>query len=85
MTTRTLTQKLKSTKLWACIAGVGVGIAIYMGADADTIQTVAGAVTALASVITYIITEGRVDFAAVTQTVELIGEAVEALEDEEDA
>ena len=85
MTTRTLTQKLKSTTLWACIAGVGVGIAIYMGADADTIQTVAGAVTALASVITYIITEGRVDFAAVTQTVELIGEAVEALEDEEDA
>lgn len=84
MTTRTLAQKLKSTKLWACIAGVTVGIAIFMGADADTIQTVAGAVTALASVITYIVTEGKVDFAAVTQTVELIGEAVEALDDGEE-
>lgn len=41
MITRTLAQKLKSTKLWACIAGVAVGVAIFMGADADTIQTVA--------------------------------------------
>ena len=84
MQTRTLSQKLKSTKLWAMIAGVVVGVAIYLGADADTIQTVAGAVTALASVITYIVTEGKVDFAAVSQTIEIIGNAVEALEDGEE-
>lgn len=81
---RTIGDKLSSRKLWAMIAGVVVGVAMAMGADADTIQTVAGAVTALASVITYIITEGKVDFAAVTQTVTLIGEAVEALEDDEE-
>lgn len=84
MQTRTLSQKLKSTKLWAMIAGVVVGVAIYLGADADTIQTVSGAVTALASVITYIVTEGKVDFAAVSQTIEIIGNAVEALEDGEE-
>ena len=81
---RTIVDKLSSRKLWAMIAGVVVGVAMAMGADADTIQTVAGAVTALASVITYIITEGKVDFAAVSQTIEIIGNAVEALEDGEE-
>ena len=81
---RTIGDKLSSRKLWAMIAGVVVGVAMAMGADADTIQTVAGAVTALASVITYIITEGKVDFAAVSQTIEIIGNAVEALEDDEE-
>ena len=81
---RTIGDKLSSRKLWAMIAGIVVGVAMAMGADADTIQTVAGAVTALASVITYIITEGKVDFAAVSQTIEIIGNAVEALEDGEE-
>ena len=58
-------RKLTSRKLWLAIAGVAVGIATIMGIDGSEISDVAGAVTALASVITYIITEGRIDAAAV--------------------
>ena len=59
MKTRTIWQKLKSTKLWCAIAGIAVGAAIALGVDAGTIQTVAGAVTSIAALMTYIITEGR--------------------------
>lgn len=58
-------DKLTSRKFWAAIAGVVVGIALAFGVDGDTITDVAGAVTALASVVTYIITEGKIDAAAV--------------------
>ena len=76
---RTMIQKLKSTKLWCAIAGMIIGIAIAMGGDTGTIQTVAGAVTSLVSLVTYIITEGRVDAAAVGQTVSDIQNAVDAV------
>lgn len=83
--TRTIGQKLKSTKLWACLAGVVVGVAIYMGADANAIQAVAGAVTATVSVVTYIITEGKIDAAAVAQAIQSIGDAfIVVAADEED-
>lgn len=76
---RTFFQKLKSTKLWCAIAGVAVGVAIALGGDAGTIQTVAGAVTSLVSLVTYIITEGKVDAAAVGRTVSDIQDAVEVV------
>ena len=60
-------QKLTSRKLWACIAGVVMGIGIAFGLDGDTITTVAGAVTSLVSIITYVVTEGKIDAAAVNQ------------------
>lgn len=50
-------QKLSSRKLWACIVGVGMGIAIAFGLDESTITTVAGAVTSLISVVTYVLAE----------------------------
>lgn len=64
MNTRTIAQKLKSTKLWTCLIGVAVGLYIYLGGDAEAVQTVAGAITSALSVITYIVTEGRIDAAA---------------------
>ena len=63
-------RKLTSRKLWLALAGVATGIAVILGVDGSEITSVAGAVTALASVITYIITEGKVDAAAVKTAVE---------------
>ncbi len=63
-------RKLTSRKLWLALAGVATGIAVVLGVDGSEITDVAGAVTALASVITYIITEGKVDAAAVKTTIE---------------
>ena len=54
-------QKLTSRKLWMAIAGVAVGIATILGVDGSDVNVVAGAVTSMASIITYIITEGKVD------------------------
>lgn len=61
-------QKLSSRKLWACIVGVGMGVAIAFGLDEGTITTIAGSVTSLASIIAYVLAEGKVDAAAVGQT-----------------
>lgn len=65
-------RKLTSRKLWLAIAGVATGVAMVLGVDGSEITTVAGAVTALASVITYIVTEGKIDAASVTNIVENI-------------
>lgn len=54
-------RKITSRKLWLAIAGVATGVAMILGIEGTEITNVAGAVTALASVITYIITEGKVD------------------------
>ena len=61
-------KKLSSRKLWAAVAGIVTGLAMVFGLDENTISTVAGAVVSAASVITYILTEGRIDAAAVKTT-----------------
>lgn len=65
-------RKLTSRKLWLALAGVATGIAVILGVDGSEISDVAGTVTALASVITYIITEGRIDAAAVANIPERV-------------
>ena len=52
-------QKLTSRKLWMALAGVATGIAMAFGVDASDVQTVAGAVTALVSLVTYIVGKAR--------------------------
>ncbi len=54
-------RKLSSRKLWAAIAGVVTGLAMVFKLDESTISSVAGAVVSVASVVSYIITEGKVD------------------------
>lgn len=78
----TLKRKLSSRKLWAAIAGVVTGLAMVFGLDENVITDVAGAVVSVASLITYIITEGKVDAAAVKNTVDDVQDAVEAVEGE---
>ena len=75
-------RKLTSRKLWLALAGVATGIAVILGVEGSEITNVAGAVTALASVITYIITEGKVDAAAVKTAIETTQEAADTARDE---
>lgn len=63
-------RKLSSRKLWAAAAGVVTGLAMVFGLDESTISSVAGAVVSVASVVTYIITEGKVDAESVKKPVE---------------
>ena len=46
-------------------SGVATGLAMVFGVDETAISTVAGAVTTVASVVSYIMSEGMVDAAAV--------------------
>ena len=70
-------RKLSSRKLWAAIAGVVTGVAMVFRLDEDTISSVAGAVVSVASVVSYIITEGKVDAESVKKTAEGKGNATE--------
>ena len=74
-----LIRKLSSRKLWAAVAGVVTGLSLVFGLDGDVITAVSGAVVSLASVITYIITEGKIDAEAVKNAVEDIQEAKEVI------
>lgn len=77
-------RKLTSRKLWLAIAGVTTGIAMILGVNGSDITSVAGAVTALASVITYIITEGKIDAESVKTAVKNTQSAVETIEGVDD-
>lgn len=57
-------RKLSSRKLWAAVAGVVAGLAMVFGLDENTITTVSGAVVSAASVVAYILAEGKVDEAS---------------------
>ncbi len=73
-------QKLTSRKLWMAIAGVVTGVAMAFGIETTEIGTVAGAVTTLISVVTYIITEGKVDAEGVKNAIIEVQEAVDVLD-----
>ena len=62
-------RKLSSRKLWAAAAGIGTGLAMVFGLDEGTISSVAGAVVSVASVVSYIIAEGKVDAEGVKKAV----------------
>ena len=72
-------RKLSSRKLWAAVAGIVTGLAMVFGLDQGTISNVAGAVVSVASVVTYIITEGKVDAAGVKKSVDDVQNAAEGL------
>ena len=63
-------HKLSSRKLWAAVAGIVTGLAMVFGLDENTISSVAGAVVSVASVVAYIVTEGKVDAQSVKTTAE---------------
>lgn len=62
-------KKFTSRKLWLAIAGVTTGIAVILGVDGSEITDISGAIVSLASVMTYIITEGKIDSESVKNIV----------------
>lgn len=76
-------RKLSSRKLWAAIAGIVTGLAMVFGLDEGVISNVAGAVVSLASVVAYIITEGRIDKEAVGNAAGQVQDAIDAVTDHE--
>lgn len=79
----TLKRKLSSRKLWAAVAGIVTGLAMVFGLDESVITSVAGAVVSVASVITYIITEGRIDAESVKTAIEDVEDVFEVIEEVE--
>lgn len=77
-------DKLKSRKLWTAIIGVIAGVAMAFGLDTQDVGAVSGAVVSVVSVVTYIITEGRIDAAAVGQAAQDVQEAVDAVQSVEE-
>lgn len=76
-------QKLTSRKLWMALAGIATGIAMVFGVEGSDIADVAGAVTAIASVITYIVTEGKIDAESVKNAIESADKAKDTIVGEE--
>lgn len=76
---RELLRKLSSRKLWAAVVGMAAGFAMVFGLDESVITTAAGAVVAVACVMTYIVTEGRVDAESVKNAVDAARDAADAL------
>lgn len=76
-------RKITSRKFLACIAGLASGVALAYGADAETVQTISGAAMSIISILTYVIAEGKIDAAAIKQTVEVIDELVDDLTDDD--
>lgn len=68
-------RKLSSRKLWAAAAGIVAGLAMVFGLDENTISTVAGAVVSVASVVAYILAEGKVDAEGVKNAVGSVQDA----------
>ena len=77
-------RKLSSRKLWMALAGIATGVAMALGAESTEISTVAGAVTAVISVVTYIITEGKIDAEGVKNAIIEIQDGIEAIEGTDD-
>lgn len=78
-----LIQKLTSRKLWMALAGVVTGVAMAFGAESTDVEAVTGAVTALISVVVYIIAEGKVDAESVKTTIIEVQEAIDTIVGEE--
>lgn len=81
-------KKLSSRKLWLAIAGVATGIAVALGVDSGDVSTVAGAVTAVISVVAYILTEGKIDAESVKNAIVDVQDVIgtfETLDHEEGA
>ena len=77
---QTFIRKITSRKFLTCIAGVVLGICMIFGLDENTVSTIAGTITAIGSIVSYILSEGKIDAAAVKDTAEQIEGAVEAVD-----
>ena len=76
-------SKLKSRKFLTCVAGVVMGACMVFGIDEGSVNTIAGAITAVSSIVMYIYAEGKVDAEAVNKikdTANKVENAIDAVE-----
>lgn len=64
----TFIRKISSRKLWVAIIGVVVGLAAAFGIDESEYAPVVGIIGAIASCMTYIIGEAKIDAASAEST-----------------
>ena len=76
-----LLKKLSSRKLWTAIVGVVTGLGIVFGVDAGAVSTISGALVSVMSVISYIVTEGKIDAVSVADAIDKAQQAQNALSD----
>ena len=76
---KNILKKLSSRKLWAAVAGLVAGLAIAFGLEESVITSVAGAVVSVVSLVSYIVTEGKIDAASVGSTVQAVQDAVQTI------
>lgn len=72
-------RKLTSRKLWAAVAGIVTGLSMIFGLDQNVVTTVSGAVVSVFSVVTYIITEGRIDKESISNAADQVQDVVDTL------
>ena len=72
-------RKFKSRKFLTCIAGVVMGVCMSFGFDKETVDTIAGAIVAASSIVTYIYAEGKVDAGAVKDAADKVEEVFDAV------
>jgi phage shock protein PspC (stress-responsive transcriptional regulator) len=75
-------QKVTSRKFLAALVGMIMGVAMVFGLDRNTINTVAGALTAVLSVVSYIAAEGKIDAASVAKAAQAVEDARQVLCDD---
>lgn len=81
---QTFIKKITSRKFFTCIAGVVLGVCMVFGLDENTVSIIAGSVTAIVSVVSYIIAEGKIDAKAVKDTADKVTDAVDEIKKIED-
>jgi len=73
-------KNLLSRKFLLALIGAASGLAIALGADADFVQVLVGAATALVAVVCYIVSEGKIDSEAVTLASDFVQQVITAVE-----
>ena len=73
-------KKLTSRKFLTCVAGVVLGVCMVFGLDQGTVSTIAGASMSVASIVSYIIAEGKVDEAAVPGVKDAVDKVTDAID-----
>lgn len=72
-------KKFYSRKFLAAAIGAATGIGLIFGLEGDIIASVSGAILSGVSLVSYIITEGKINAEAVKKTVEDIKAAAGAI------
>ena len=76
--------KFKSRKFLMALVSVIMGVLGMAGVADGTIEVVSSIALILIPVVTYIVTEGKIDAAAVDKIVEAVGEIVDTIQDGSD-